>query len=324
MERWKPKMENMEVKNVLITGGLGNLGSWLTSHFVSRGYEVAVLARNKRPILGDLDFEYISCDISSAEDCTHALNGRYFDLVIHAASVNDGFVDDYAHLSLQVNTWGTRNILEALKSNPPGHFVYFSTFQVYGKYAGHITEDTPLETKNDYGLTHLFAEGYVKQYGFSSKIPYTIIRLTNSYGCPKDMNSSKWYLILNDLSKMAFEKKEVALKSNGQAPRDFIWMGDVCEVIEKLGKNGPTNDTFNLSGQLTFRMIDIARFVKEAYAEKYGEDLPLKTNTDDQSSFPDGFSVSSDKLRELIPFSCEPHFKEEAQKIFEIIENNQK
>lgn len=306
---------------VLITGGLGNLGSWLTTFFVNANHEVSVLARNKRPILQELNFDYISCDIADLESCKKALSSRDFDVIIHAASVNDGFVDDYPTLALQVNTLGTRNILEAIKDTPPKHFIYLSTFQVYGKYAGDITEETPLETKNDYGNTHLFSEFYIKQFHQTHQLPYTIIRLTNSYGCPKDEDSSKWYLILNDLSKTAHQKQEIVLKSNGEAPRDFIWMGDVCQVFDKLIAHGPTNDFFNLSGELTFRMKEIAEFVRKAYLEKYGVDLPVKLNTADKSSFPEGFSVSAQKLKKIIPYECQPHFKDEAIKIFEFLDN---
>ena len=316
-------MENAihtQTRSVLVTGGLGNLGSWLTDHFVRRGHKVSVLASRRRPILKGLEFEFLACDIADEKACAETLGGRTFDVVIHAASVNDGFVPGYSELALRVNAWGTRNVLEAMKERPPGHFIYLSTFQVYGKYAGDITEETPLETRNDYGLSHLFGEFYVKQYSFTHKLPYTIIRLTNSYGAPKDHDSSKWYLVLNDLSRSAFRDKKIQLNSNGQAPRDFIWMGDVCDIMERLAERGATQGIFNLSGELTFRMVEIAEFVQQAYEEVYGEKLPVLTNQNDKSTFPEGFSVSSAKLKKLVPYECRPHFVEEAKKIFELLE----
>ena len=307
-------------RTVLITGGLGNLGSWLTKHFVRLGYKVTVLASRRRPILMNLDYEFLSCDIVDEKFCAEALGGRAFDVVIHAASVNDGFVPGYPEMALRVNAWGTRNILEALKDWPPRHFIYLSTFQVYGKYAGEITEQTPLETRNDYGLSHLFAEYYVKNYGFAHKLPYTIIRLTNSYGAPNDLDSSKWYLVLNDLSRSSLRDKKIQLNSNGQASRDFIWMGDVCNVMERLAKREATLDIFNLSGEMSFRMVEIAEFVQQAYEEVYGVRLPIITNENDKSEYPHGFSVSSVKLKKLVPYECHSHFVDEAKKIFTLLE----
>jgi UDP-glucose 4-epimerase len=306
--------------SILITGGLGNLGSWLTDHFVNKGYQVSVLAKNKRPILSGLNFDYIPCDISDLEDCKEKLSNKSFDYIVHLASVNDGFVEGYFTQSLLINTLGTRNLLEVWKDSPIKHFIYFSTFQVYGKYQGHIDENTPFTPKNDYGNTHLFSEYYLSQFGNTHKFPYTTLRLTNSYGCPKDMNSSKWYLVLNDLSRTAIEKKEIILKSNGLAPRDFIWMGDVCHIVESLLSIPPTRDIFNISGENTFNMMQVAGYVQQAYQEEYGITIPIKSNMEDKTTYPEGLMVSSAKLKHLIPYESKPYFKEEAKKIFKFLE----
>ena len=67
------------MSKVLITGGLGNLGSWLTRHFTQLNYEVYVLAKNKREILDKQNFTYISCDIASLEDCKDKLSNIAFE-----------------------------------------------------------------------------------------------------------------------------------------------------------------------------------------------------------------------------------------------------
>jgi UDP-glucose 4-epimerase len=306
----------MSSKKILITGGMGNLGSWLTEHFVLQGFEVTILTRNARTLEGVQGFKTVFCDIANEADCKEKIAGLEIEYVVHCASVNDGFVPGYAKMALEVNAWGTRNLLEALKEKPVKHFIYFSTFQVYGQYSGHISEETPLETRNDYGITHLFAEGYVKEYHYNHRLPYTIVRLTNSYGCPKDYESSKWYLVLNDLAKTAFEKKQIVLKSNGLAPRDFIWMGDVCQIVEKLCTLPATHDVFNISGERTFKMLEIAQAVQEAYKESYGEDIPLLVNKEDTTVYSDDLFVSAAKLKKRIPYEAKPHFKEEAFKIF--------
>ncbi len=306
---------------ILITGGMGNLGSWLTDHFVQQGWDVTVLSRNERKLEGVHGYKIIFCDIANEADCKEKLSDLELDYVVHCASVNDGFVPSYAKLAIDVNAWGTRNILEAIKDKPLKQFIYFSTFQVYGKYSGTITEETQLETRNDYGLSHLFAEGYVKMYHFSHKIPYTIVRLTNSYGCPKDYESSKWYLVLNDLAKTAFEKKQIVLKSNGLAQRDFIWMGDVCDIVQKLCLlQSATNDTFNISGERTSNMLQIAQDVQQAYKDVYGEEVPLLVNTEDKTIHATDLLVNASKLKKHIGYSTEQHFKEEAKKVFKFLE----
>ncbi len=305
---------------ILITGGLGNLGSWLTEHFALNNFQVYVLAKNFRQIVTTGKYHLIQCDISDFNEVKTKLQDYEFEYVIHAGSVNDGFVENYFKLALDVNTLGTRNLLEFYKDKKIKNFIYFSTFQVYGKYEGIIDETTPTEPVNDYGATHLFAEYYLKQFHFTHKLPFTIVRLTNCYGCPKDYNSSKWYLVLNDLAKSALEKKEILLKSNGQASRDFIWMGDVCHIIQQLIEKEATNTIYNISGEKTYKMIDIANDVKAAYREAFNIDLPVKVNMEDKTVYADSLSVSAAKIRNHIPYNAEPHFRDEARKIFAFLE----
>ncbi|MEQ9439115.1 MAG: NAD-dependent epimerase/dehydratase family protein [Cyclobacteriaceae bacterium] len=311
------------MKKLLITGGLGNLGSWLTDYFTQQPeYEVHVLASRKRPILPEAKFQFIACDIADAEQVTKALSPHQYDLVIHTASVNDYFKPNFARDALLVNALGTRNLLEHFVKQPPAHFVYFSTFQVYGQRNGLITESTPTEPKNDYGTTHLFAEYYVKQFHANHQLPYTIFRLTNSYGCPKDHDSSKWYLVLNDLARMAATEEKIVLKSNGKATRDFIWMGDVCQIVHKvLRLSQIPNDTFNICGEQTFSMLDVARAVQAAYQDSYGKQLPVSVNEQDTNQYPDDLQVSAEKLKSVISHSLTQRFQEEAAAIFHMLKN---
>ena len=311
-------MENMEV-SVLITGGLGNLGSWLTHHFCQAGHEVTVLTKRLRKLEFDLPYKIIKCDISDEKDLKKSLD-RSFDLVIHCASMNEGGGDNYAAQALQINALGTRNLLEVLKEQPPRHFLYFSTFHVYGKASGTLTEESEAKPLNDYGLTHLFAEYYVKQYHALHNIPYSIIRLSNSYGCPWDYESSKWYLILNDLSRMAFEKQEIVLKGNGKASRDFIWMGDVCQIVEKLALQEASNETFNLSSETSYSLLDVAMAVQKAYQMKYARLINVQINENDPYKPGEPMLISSGKIKQKVTYEALPHFVEEAEKIFDFLE----
>ena len=315
-------MPEMTKKKLLITGGLGNLGSWLTDYFCQQtDYDVFVLASRQRPILTDIDFTFLACDVVDRQAVSECLSPHRFDYVVHTASVNDYFKDNFAEDALRVNALGTRNLLDHFKDQPNfTHFIYFSTFQVYGKHSGLITEETPPEPKNDYGITHLFAEYYVKQFHAAHQLPYTIFRLTNSYGCPKDKDSSKWYLVLNDLARMAATEKQIVLKSNGLPSRDFIWMGHVCEIVHQtLEQAAVPNDVFNISGEQTYKMIDVATYVQDAYQEVFNESIKVSVNEADTNQYSDNLRVSSAKLRQKISVETSNHFKQEAKKIFSLV-----
>lgn len=309
---------------ILITGGLGNLGSWITQHFIDLGFEVDVLTKNPREVNISGKYKIIYADISNFSDLQK--NDAAYDYVVHLASVNDGFVDDYFQFSCDINVKGTRNILEWVKTKKIKHFIYFSTFQVYGKYSGNISENTTTNPINDYGSTHLMAETFIQQFYRTHDLPFTIFRLTNSYGCPKDLNSSKWYLILNDLSKTAFENKKIILKSNGKALRDFIWMGDVCEVVENTLNNAPKQEIYNISGNRSLSMLDVAKSVKDAYWENYKVDIPIEVNQNDKTEHAQDLLVSNKKLIDFLSINIDikNRMKSEAKNIFSLLENQKK
>lgn len=307
------------MKSILITGGLGNLGSWLTEYFATRDWKVYVLTKSLRKVMINGQYEVLLADLTKAEEVVYVLKDLKIDIVIHAGSVNDVFVPDYATMAIDVNIKGTRILLDWAKGQQLQHFVYLSTFQVYGKYQGYIDELTPTLPINDYGTSHLAAELYVEQLGRTQGLPYTILRLTNSYGCPKDHDSSKWYLILNDLSRMAVKSKKIVLKSNGDAPRDFIWMGTVCEVLDNIVQKVPTKTTYNLCGSDTLSMKQVAEYVKWAYADYFHEEIPIELNTMDKTVYPEKLEVSNKKLQEWVEFEVERKFEAEAKKIFQLL-----
>ena len=119
-------------KKLLVTGGLGNLGSWITQHALAQ-FDVTVLARAHRYVQIDGDFTLILADLANRVELLDILKDLEFNYVIHAGSVNDGFVEGYRSLSYTVNSFGTRNLIEALDLNSLEHFIYLSTFQVYGR-----------------------------------------------------------------------------------------------------------------------------------------------------------------------------------------------
>lgn len=306
---------------LLITGGFGNLGSWLTRHFLNKGYHVTVLSRRKRAHLDYLPVEFIPCDIREEAACQRALENHQFDFVIHTASANISTEAGFAQTALLTNSLGTRNLLQALSKQPAKHFLYLSTFQVYGQYSGEITENTPVNPVNDYGLSHYFAERYVRQYHFLSGLPYSIIRLTNSYGVPLDPHTTKWNLVLNDLARMAFSHQKIELSSNGHATRDFIWMGEVCAVLQQLLElSAPPNQTFNLSNEHSFSILEVAKFVQKAYQAYSGQKIPLLVNSKDMSLPPGPLRVLSRPLQQITQWDRQVRFSSEALNIFKLLE----
>lgn len=309
----------MKTKNILITGALGNLGLWLTEHLLKQNYNISILVRASKGLEIEKKVNLIEADITNQQSLV-VLKEIAFSHVIHLASYNDTFKEDYPQKALEINTLGTRNLLANLHYQALENFIYFSTFHVYGSVQGLITEESPIHPRHDYASTHYFAEIYLRQFAQIKQLPYTIFRLSNSYGCPKDRGSTKWHLVLNDLAKMAFEQKKIVLNSNGKAIRDFIWMGTVSNVIQQaIELVKAPNDFFNLSSEQTFSILEIAEYVQEAYFEVFGQQLTIEVNSQDTQTYHQDLTVSHQKLQKLISFKPQNKFKEEAKAIFHLL-----
>lgn len=305
---------------ILITGGHGNLGSYITKELAKGGYDVYVLTRNSKNKIDDIDYKIIEADITDLESLNQKLNFE-IDYCVHTASFNEFFLPDYPKEALNINALGTRNLLEVLSKKNIKNFIYFSTFHVYGLNSGIITEERHLNPTNDYASTHLFAEFYVKQFGFTNNLKYTILRLTNSYGVPTFIDSDKWYLVLNDLVKMAFENQKIVLHSNGKAKRDFIYMGDVATIVSKILNIKATNDIFNVSSSQIYEIVELANIVKNIFKFRYKKTIEIQINQHDKFIY-EALEVKNEKLKSLINFTINDTIQEEINNIFDLLEQN--
>jgi UDP-glucose 4-epimerase len=309
----------MNGKKVLISGGLGNLGSKITIYLVNLGYEIYVLSRKAKNKIENVEYKVVEADVSNLDELKQKLNFE-IDFCVHTASFNEFFLPGYPEKALKVNALGTRNLLEALSGKNIKNFIYFSTFHVYGADSGIIKESSQLNPKNDYASTHLFAEYYVKQFGFTHGLQYTILRLTNSYGSPTFVDSNKWYLVLNDLTRSAYENGRIIIKSNGKAKRDYIYMDDVASVVDKLLQRKATNDIYNLSSNKSYTVLELAKIVKSYYEKKYNKIIEVEVNQMDLKIYGD-IEVKNDKLKSIIDFKVTDKITNEVSKIFDLLKS---
>jgi len=303
---------------ILITGGFGNLGSWLCEYYNQKGYDITILSNRVREI-GDTNYTVVQADISNRTELTTKLSGS-FDYCIHTASYNEHFHDDYAEKALLINSLGTRNLIEIIKHSGIKRFIYFSTFHVYGNCSSYINELNPPSPMNDYATTHLFAEYYLKQFCNTTEFPGVICRLTNSYGAPKAVDNGKWYLVLNDLVKSAYEKGVIEILSNGKASRDFVWMGDVCQVTEKLLSKNAGCEIFNISSGQNYKVKELANIVRKVYEKRYQNEIDISVNQNDLNEYQDVI-VDNAKLLNHIEHKFSNKLEDEIVNIFSLLEN---
>jgi dTDP-glucose 4,6-dehydratase len=179
-------------KNILVTGGLGAVGSFLTKELRNRGHNVFVC-----DLRHDNDPQYVRCDVGKFHQVErlwtgggwqngYSPEGRKFDVVYHlAAEFGRWNGEDYYENLWQTNAIGTKNILR-MQEREGFQAIYFSSSEVYGDYQGVMAEDVmdkvEIRQMNDYAISKWANEMQVLNSAEQFNTESVRVRLFNTYG----------------------------------------------------------------------------------------------------------------------------------------------
>mgnify|MGYP001340003820 CR=1 FL=1 len=316
---------------IVITGAGGYLGSRLSLYLTEKGHQVIAVCSSKIPqqkgwtekikqfIVGDIRDEVIIEKISKLKA----------DVIIHLVSLDHHDSEKKPSFVSEINVQPTWNLLDACTANGLKKFIYFSTIHVYGKNQnGFVFENQSSTPFNAYALTHALSEEICNYYDRKTETECINIRLSNSYGEPVFLDAKCWSLIVNDLTRSAFENKKIILNGNGSPIRDFIHYSDICNAIDSLVKNNIKNEnTFHLSSSNSITMLDVAIKVKEVYFEIYGEEIPVFINKNERiTEFSTNKDISkvnsiSNTLIKQYSFNVVKNLKDGIKDLFLFLEN---
>ena len=262
--------EAYQGKKVLITGGLGFIGSNLAHRLVASGASVTIAdcslpdhGANLHNINGIEDRIQVSpTDIRDREGVDSLIRGQdyIFNLAaqgLHIDSMRDPGTD------LDINCKGQLNILESCRMhNPETKIVFASTRQVYGKpeYLP-LDERHPLQPVDINGIHKLAAEHYHILYHDIYGLRTTSIRLTNTYGQHQIMkhnraNFTGW------LIRQAIDKEEISIFGDGSQLRDFTFINDAVEAFLLCGISDMTDgEIFNLGGETPYTILQFVELL---------------------------------------------------------------
>ncbi len=230
------------MKNYLITGGFGLIGSTLASKLKGN---ITLVSRSKKHI-HRIDPKKYTVILKPVEKLSKE-DIQDIDIIYHCASTVDNYhILSDPHIDVDTNIKATIHLLELckdLKKKPK--IVYFSTFFVYGNIYEQtkkkITETSPTDPLALYPATKLCTESIIKSYHAIFGIPYLIVRLTNVYGETEDFNNKKKGA-LNWLIMQAVQGNELPIYKGGNFYRDYIHVDDVARAVISL--NTKSNDTY--------------------------------------------------------------------------------
>jgi UDP-glucose 4-epimerase len=233
----------MECKNILITGGLGFIGSNLAHECVLRGHEVTLLTQT---LSKSGNIKSISEKVKIVEKDIREISGddvQNKDYIFHCSSTSDNYnIHDNPNLDVDVNCSGTVALLEACRhSNPSARIIYPSTFFVNGNLEElPASPDSPTNPMGLYPATRLAGEHFCNIYNSVFGLDSVVARFTNVFGI-REQRGNKKKAAFNWLIQLAMDDQEIPLYQNGDFIRDYIYVSDVvdaCLTIAERGKAG--------------------------------------------------------------------------------------
>jgi len=259
-------------KHILVTGGLGFIGSNLARRLVDLGAHVTLIdslipeyGGNRFNIAGYAD--RLQVNIADVRD-TYAMRALVqgqdilFNLagqVSHIDSMTDPFTD------LEINTRSQLSILEACRyENPAIKIVYAGTRQQYGKPDYLPLDEEHRQNPTDVnGVNKLAGEQYHILYHNAYGLRATSLRLTNTYG-PRQLISHNRQGFIGWFVRLAVEGKEIQLYGDGQQRRDLCYVDDVVDAFLRVGATDKSDgQVYNLGGQEPITLLALAQLLVE-------------------------------------------------------------
>ncbi len=260
-------------ERVLVTGGLGFIGSNLVLELVRLGAEVTVMdclvpvhggnRFNLEPVKDRVEVRIE--DLRDARATEARVRGQ--DFVFHlAGQVSHGDSMRDPQLDLAVNCAATINLVEACRQhNPEACLVYTSTRQVYG-----IARDLPVDESHPTvpidvnGINKLAAEYYHLLYHRTYGLRSSVLRLTNTYG-PRQQIRSDRQSFIGIMIRQALRGETLQIFGTGRQLRDFNYVGDVVAAILLAGcTDDCMGRVFNLGAPRRYSLLE---FVEALHRE---------------------------------------------------------
>ncbi|HEY8061790.1 MAG TPA: NAD-dependent epimerase/dehydratase family protein, partial [Gemmatimonadales bacterium] len=252
--------------NVLITGGLGFVGSAVANRLGAE-HGVTVLARSERGRARLLQPHRVTVRVGALQEIV-AADIAGVDLVIHCASTVDNYnILSEPYLDVETNLTGTIALLEACKELRP-RFLYVSTYGVYGNLTVlPANEESRCEPLGTYPATKLCAEQFCRIYGRLHGFHYNICRLTNVYG-PGDRYDNKkkgafHYLIWNAMNGLP-----INIYRGGDFVRDYVYIDDVVEALITVAMAAPSGELYLVGSGEPVRFGDLIESVHRQTGRK--------------------------------------------------------
>ena len=261
------------MKNILITGGAGFIGSHVVKHFVKKYSDYNIVNLDKLTYASNLNFlldisasdnyTFVQADICNFSKIQKVFLKYKITDVIHLAA--ESHVDNSIENALEfakTNILGTINLLELSRKNwnkkNKNLFYHISTDEVFGTLdeSGIFREESRYDPHSPYSASKASADHFVRAFYDTHKLPVIVSNCSNNYG-PNQHKEKLIPTVINSL----INKSRIPVYGNGLNVRDWLYVEDHVEAIDLIFHRGNVGETYCIGGNNEIRNLDLIKLI---------------------------------------------------------------
>ena len=265
------------MKNILITGGAGFIGSHLVKYFVKKYKNYNIINLDKLTYASNISFLdeiknfenyfFVQADICDLEQIQEIFNKYKISNVIHLAA--ESHVDNSIENALEfakTNILGTINLLELCRKNwnkkKNNLFYHISTDEVFGTLdeSGIFNENSKYDPHSPYSASKASADHFVRAFCDTHKLPVIVSNCSNNYG-PNQHKEKLLPTVINSL----INKSKIPIYGDGLNIRDWLYVEDHVEAIDLIFHKGIIGETYCIGGENEIKNIDLIKMIIKEY-----------------------------------------------------------
>ena len=305
------------MKKIIVTGGLGFIGSNLIGLLLKKNYSVINIDKvsysssfyNVKEFKNSKNYKFIKCDIKDKKLKKIILKYKPNIIFNLAAETHvDRSIDNPKNF-IDSNILGVYNLLECFRGFSKKNrtkLIHISTDEVYGDVLkGRTSENYPYNPSSPYAASKAASDHLVSSYVKTYKIPAIITNCSNNYGPkqhPEKLIPKLIYNILNN--------KNLPIYGKGINSREWIFVEDHCNALYKISKNGKIGNFYNIGSNKDVTNIKISQNLLKLAKLKFkvGKNVKIKF-VKDRPGHDIRYALNSKKILKELKWRPETKFK---------------